>query len=298
MALLPPCLKPPKVISCRRIVISHFIANPYLRPMRQIARLALLCLLPALPAAAQSQDDVLTGTFRSGWQASDGSHMAALHLVMAQGWKTYWRSPGDAGIPPSFDWTGSENVRSVRFHWPRPEVFSLNGLNTIGYKGDLVLPIEVIPTDPALPVRLKAAVELGVCSDICLPASLALDDVLSGPGASDPLIHAALADQPLSAREAGVGGVGCQVEPIKDGLRVTGSFDLPKGAGGETVVFEPGLPGVWVSESATRREGGTLVATADMVPPQGKPFAMDRSMVVVTVISDNRAVEIRGCPAP
>ena len=266
--------------------------------MRQIAPLALLLLIPALPALAQSQDDILSGSFRSGWQAADGSHMAALHLEMAQGWKTYWRSPGDAGIPPSFDWTGSENVRSVRFHWPRPEVFRLNGLNTIGYKGDLVLPIEVIPADPSLPVRLKAAVELGVCSDICLPASLALDNVLSGPGASDPLIKAALADQPLSAGEAGLGGIGCRIEPIKDGLRVTGTLDLPGGKGPETVVFEPGLPGVWVSESAIRRDGPLLVATAEMVPPQGKPFALDRSMVVVTVISEDRAVEIRGCPAP
>lgn len=298
MALLQPCLKPPKVISCRRIVISHFIADPYLRLMRQIAPLVLLCLLPCLPVAAQSQDDVLTGALRSGWQAADGSHMAALHLVMAQGWKTYWRSPGDAGIPPSFDWTGSENVRSVRFHWPRPEVFSLNGLNTIGYKGDLVLPIEVIPADPSLPVRLKAAVDLGVCSDICLPASLAFDGVLSGPGAPDPLIHAALADQPLTGREAGLGGIGCRIDPIKDGLRVTGTIDLPRGNGAETVVFEPGLSGVWVSESAVQRDGNTLVATAEMVPPQGKPFALDRSMVVVTVISDDRAVEIRGCPAP
>ncbi len=266
--------------------------------MRQILLIAFACLGPALPAAAFSQEDVLSGAIRTGWRAEGGVHMTALHLTLAPGWKTYWRSPGDAGIPPSFDWSGSKNLRAVHFHWPRPHVFTLNGMKTVGYKNDLVLPMEVVPIDPSQPVRLRAQVDLGVCDDICIPASLALDTVITGPGAPDALIDRALADRPLSARQAGLDGIGCAVDPISDGLRITATMKLPAGSGAETVVFESGHADVWVSEASARRSGGVLTASAEMVPPQGTPFALDRSGITVTVISEARAVEIRGCPAP
>jgi len=298
MGLLRPCLKGIPVTWFLWNVISHYSRPAYLGPMRQIALLTFALLAPALPAAAFSQEDVLSGDLRTGWQAESGAHMTALHLTMAPGWKTYWRSPGDAGIPPSFDWSGSENLRAVHFHWPRPHVFTLNGMTTVGYKNDLVLPIEVIPVDPSQPVRLKATVELGVCDDICIPASLTLDSVIAGPGAPDAVIDAALADRPISARQAGLSGIGCAVDPISDGLRITATMGLPAGGGAETVVFESGHSDVWVSEASANRSGGTLTASAEMVPPQGTPFALDRSGVTVTVISANRAVEIRGCPAP
>lgn len=261
--------------------------------------LATLLIVTAAPAArAFSPEDVMSGQMRPGWQLPDGGRMAALHLTLAPGWKTYWRSPGDAGIPPMFTWEGSENVASVRFHWPRPHVFHLNGLQTVGYKGQLVLPLEVTPVDPARPLRLKGSVDLGVCDDICLPATLPFDLRIDGPGASDPVIDAALADRPLTAASAGLRDIGCTVDPIADGLRITAALDLPAPGGTEVVVFESGKSGIWVSEATTARNGPTLTATADMVPPQGQPFALDRSGVTVTVISDNRAVEIRGCPSP
>lgn len=298
MGLLRLCLKDIPVTWFLWNVISHYSRPAYLGPMRQIALFTFALLAPALPAAAFSQEDVLSGDLRTGWQAESGAHMTALHLTMAPGWKTYWRSPGDAGIPPSFDWSGSENLRAVHFHWPRPHVFTLNGMTTVGYKNDLVLPIEVIPVDPSQPVRLKATVDLGVCDDICIPASLTLDSVIAGPGAPDAVIDAALADRPISARQAGLSGIGCAVDPISDGLRITATMGLPAGGGAETVVFESGHSDVWVSEASAKRSGGTLTASAEMVPPQGTPFALDRSGVTVTVISANRAVEIRGCPAP
>lgn len=263
--------------------------------MRHLPLLLALCPAQVL---AFSQEDVLRGDIRPGWTTEAGTRMTALHLTLAPGWKTYWRSPGDAGIPPAFDWTGSENLRAVAFHWPRPHVFELNGMKTVGYHDALVLPIEVTPVDPGLPVRLKGTVDLGVCSDICIPASLAFDSVMEGKGSPDPMIDAALSDRPVTARQAGLTGIGCAVDPISDGLRITATMALPAAGGEETVVFESATSGIWVSEASATRSGGTLTAAADMVPPQGAPFALDRSAVTVTVISETRAVEIRGCPAP
>ncbi|MFZ1467406.1 MAG: protein-disulfide reductase DsbD domain-containing protein, partial [Paracoccaceae bacterium] len=130
----------------------------------------ILLWAPDAIAKGTDQDEVLRADLRPGWQTKTGAHMAAVTLDLAPGWKTYWRSPGDAGIPPQFDWSASENLKSVRIHWPAPIVFHTNGYATIGYKGGVVLPVEVEAKDPSRPVTLRAEVQLGICRDICLPA--------------------------------------------------------------------------------------------------------------------------------
>jgi DsbC/DsbD-like thiol-disulfide interchange protein len=265
--------------------------------MRRAALALIAPLFLAHPAGALSPDDVIRAALLNGWQTADGTHMAALRLDLAPKWKTYWRAPGDTGIPPVFDWSGSENLSAVRLHWPRPSVFHLNGMQTIGYHDALVLPVEVTPADPARPVRLKLRVDMGVCEDICMPASVSLAADLVAPGAPDAAIRAALDDQPERAAAAGLGDVSCAVTPIADGLRVSARMALPPVGRDEVVVFETGRDAVWIAESVEERQGGELLAWTEMVPPEGAPFALDRSRVVMTVIGEARAVEIRGCPA-
>lgn len=265
------------------------------------ALLAPLMLAPlvlaAPPARATTQDEVLSARLRTGWETGRGQHMAALQLDLAPGWKTYWRSPGDAGIPPQFDWSGSTNLKSVNLLWPAPAVFQTNGMQTIGYHDQLVLPIEVVAIDPARPVHLSAEIELGVCSDICMPASLSLSAEIAAPGRPDAAIKAALRNQPVPGAAAGLSGIACTVEPIADGLRLTARMALPALGPRETVAFETADPGVWVAEAVSDRQGGALVAMTELVPPSGQPFTLDRSAVTVTVISGAGAVEIAGCPA-
>ncbi|MFM7336298.1 MAG: protein-disulfide reductase DsbD domain-containing protein [Tabrizicola sp.] len=280
---------------CRCNVISFGAAGSYLALM--IYRALCLCSLAA-PALATTQDDVLQAQLRPGWQMENGAHMAAVELQLAPGWKTYWRSPGDAGIPPSFDWSGSENVKSVRIHWPAPAVFLANGMQTIGYHDQLILPLEVLPIDPAKPIRLDVRMELGVCDEICLPASVQLATDLAPPGAPDASIKAALSQRAATAQEAGVTGVSCQIDPIKDGLRLTARLGLPDPGLPEVVAFETADREVWVAEAVTERQGGELVAMTELVPPSGAPFALDRSQVTMTILAATGAVEVRGCPAP
>lgn len=114
-----------------------------------------------------------------------------LQLELAPGWKTYWRSPGDAGLPPSIDWAGSANLAETRFHWPAPHRFTLFGLETFGYEGEVVFPIDVVPSDPGTALDLVAGVDLLVCSDICIPARLDLALFLP-PGTPAPAPEANL----------------------------------------------------------------------------------------------------------
>ena len=260
------------------------------------ACLALLCA----PIFAQSTDHVdnLDAALFSGWQTGKGNQMAGLHLSLSPGWKTYWRSPGQAGIPPLFNWSGSENVKSVRVHWPRPVVFHTNGLQSIGYHDTVTLPLEITALDPARPMVLRAHVELGICRDICLPATIELSSDFTATDSGTPDIKAALAARPVSATKAGLTSITCSILPIADGLQITAIVDLPRQGSTETVAFETGQPDIWIAEAITTRSGGTLTSVTDMVAPAGTPFALDRSQIRLTVISDTKAVEIHGCPAP
>lgn len=253
----------------------------------------LLGLLLAGPALAETQEDVLSARLLPGWRQANGHYMAALDLTLAPAWKTYWRAPGDAGIPPAFDWAGSKNLKSVTFHWPRPEVLTQNGMTTIAYQNELVLPMEVVPLDPSKPVEIALSMGLGICHDICMPAHLEFSGDFSGQGARDPRILSALDEVPDPAA-----GARCTVEPIADGLRLTARIPLPARPASDTVVFETRDPTVWVASAETRRQGGELISQTDLVPPEGAPFALDRSGVTLTVLAGNEAFEIKGCPAP
>ena len=92
-----------------------------------------------------------------------------LQFELEPGWKIYWRSPGDAGFPPTIDWSGSENLAKATMKWPVPHRFSLFGLETFGYSDAVVLPIDVTLERPGEPLDLKAKVRYLVCEEICIP---------------------------------------------------------------------------------------------------------------------------------
>lgn len=252
----------------------------------------------AAPAVAQTSGALaLPGEAGSvallpGWQERGGAHLAALSVALAPGWKTYWRVPGEAGIPPEFDWTGSRNVARVIVHWPRPVAFDQAGITSLGYGGDVVLPLEVVPGDPAQPVRLAGTVSLGVCRDICIPVTADLAADLPSPGQAEPRIRRALD----SAPERIAGQAACAVDPISDGLRLTARLPVAR-AGVAAVAVETPDPAVWVSEAVLAADGGGLTATVDLVPPSGAPFALDRSALRFTVIGGGWAGEMTGCRA-
>jgi len=260
----------------------------------------LLGALAALPALAEpAPESPAQVELLPGWRQADGTHMAALRVSLAPGWHTYWRAPGEAGIPPAFDWSGSTNLAAVRFHWPVPEVFDDNGMVTLGYERELILPIEVVPEDPSADVTLDAHLDMGVCHDICMPESVEVRAVL--PEATtepDRRIAFALDQRPDTAAEAGLISAHCEVEPISDGLRVTAKLDLPEVGPRELAVIEAPDRAIWVSEAVTRRAEGMLTASADLVPPNSQPFDLDTRSLRLSVLSkDGRAVDIAGCDA-
>lgn len=265
--------------------------------MRLTVFALVLCQSLAVAAAAEEVaplgQGLLSAELLPGWQERDGRRIAAIRIALAPGWKTYWRVPGDVGVPPQFDFSASGNVAALQVIWPAPEVFESGGTNTVGYHDTLVLPLQITPEAPTAPVSLTASLNFGICDEVCVPVSVALAKDLSGPGAEDPEIAAAIAAAPRPAP----GLARCTLTPIRDGVRVAARIDLPQAAG-ETPLFELRSTPMWVSEPEIERQGATLLASVDFVPEDARPFDLDPDDLRITVVSHGDAVEIDGCPAP
>jgi DsbC/DsbD-like thiol-disulfide interchange protein len=130
-------------------------------------------------------------------EGSKAAFMAGVEIEMTPGFKTYWRSPGDAGgVPPEFDWSGSDNLASARVLYPAPHRLIDKAGANIGYKDRVIFPVEITPTDPAKPVTLRLRVTYGVCKNICIPAEAELELGLSGQSESSAELAAARGDVP------------------------------------------------------------------------------------------------------
>ena len=263
--------------------------------MKWIISLLLICgsLAHADPADHDTRLTVL-----SGWTTASGSQMIGLRIDMAQGWKTYWRAPGDAGIPPQISWAGSTNIAGAAFHWPVPEVFYEGSARSIGYTDTVTIPMEVFPTQTGAAMQLSGQLDIGVCAEICVPVTLTFDMPLTPVTSRNPAIVAGLMNRPTTALEASLGTTTCAMSPLDGGMRITTVTTLPNVGTLSGIAIETSDPTVWVSEPKMQRSGRTLTATAELYQVDNKGFAIDRSGVRITLFADRQAIDIRGCIAP
>ncbi|MGD0632669.1 MAG: protein-disulfide reductase DsbD domain-containing protein [Beijerinckiaceae bacterium] len=131
------------------------------------------------------------------------SYVAGLTVTMDPHSHTYWRMPGDAGVPPVFDFSGSANVSKAEILYPAPLRISEEGLDAFGYAGEVTFPILVTPADPSKPSTLHAEVNLAVCGKICIPVTdVAEADLPQRPAPEDKaLLAKALALVPKALPE-------------------------------------------------------------------------------------------------
>jgi len=122
-------------------------------------------------ALSQAAEEVSKVTLLSSKTAHNGGKdlLLGLQISMLPGWKTYWRSPGDAGLPPQFNWSGSTNIGEVIVLWPKPEIFETAGLKTWGYKEDVVFPLRVTIPKKSKEASLNLEIFYGVCEEVCIP---------------------------------------------------------------------------------------------------------------------------------
>src|SRR5665647_808307 len=95
---------------------------------------------------------------------------AGIEITLQPGWKTYWRYPGDSGVPPRFDFSGSDNLKSAKVLYPAPHLFADEAGNSLGYKDAVIFPVLISPLLPGKPITLRLKLDYAVCEKLCIPA--------------------------------------------------------------------------------------------------------------------------------
>jgi len=137
---------------------------------------------------------------------ADALH-AGIEIKMQPGWHTYWRYPGDSGVPPTFSFSGSDNLATAKVLFPAPHAFTDEAGTTIGYKKNVILPVRVFPRQKDKPVTLRAKIDYAVCEKLCVPVEARVElTIPPNGGAENPDLAAAEArvPQPVSAAAAGL----------------------------------------------------------------------------------------------
>jgi len=223
---------------------------------------------------------------------------AGLEFTLQPGWKTYWRSPGDAGFPVSVDWSDSLNVAAADLSWPVPHRFSLFGLDTFGYEEHVVLPVAVRPAVVGEPVLLDAKVSYLVCEEICIPYDAALRLELPG-GPATPTDHA----QSIARFAAQVPGDGARHGLTLEHAALAGAAGTPRlevSARSTVAAFEkPDLiveapPGYYVGAPETAMSDGGMRArfSLPIIVDDGAPPLADAALTL-TLVDGTRGLEQR-----
>jgi DsbC/DsbD-like thiol-disulfide interchange protein len=150
-------------------------ARSFLAGYGAVLVLGALIASPARAADASAWDGGARSAVRliAGTPTNDSGKKVlrgGIEIRLDPGWKTYWRYPGDSGVPPRFSFTRSENLESARVLWPAPQRLGQPGDVSIGYTGDVILPLRILPRDPARPVLLRVEVDYAICQNLCIPA--------------------------------------------------------------------------------------------------------------------------------
>jgi len=260
--------------------------------MFRAASAAFFLILSLAPIAAQTlQPSASIQGFHSRARlisgGLQGNHwLAGVEITLDPGFKTYWRNPGDSGLPPRFDWTGSENLAGAEVRFPAPYRHEDAAGVAYVYGKKVVLPVLVKAKDPGKPVKLVLSVEYGVCKDICIPAradlSLGLTD--DGPGRS--MIEAALAKVPVPQALGAQGDLSIlAVEPVKqDKPAYTVTIRAPTGA--KRALFAEG-PENWYLSTSLPDDANRFTVTVEEKPKDAAGSVPLR----LTLVAGGKSVE-------
>lgn len=244
------------------------------RILPELTLVAALCTAsPAVAADTSAWDDDMRSSVRligAGSVSESGARVlrAGVEIKLQPGWKTYWRYPGDSGVPPTFDFSASENVKAVNVLWPAPVRFSDGSGHSIGYKSTVIFPLRVVPRDAGKPVKLRLKLDYAVCETLCVPAQAKAELALTGTAGSQ---ENALKAAEVRVPKPGVLGEGSGLT-VRKAWRDT-SFGKPR------VLVEVGAPpGAEIdlfAEGPTSDWALPLPAPVDGAAPGTKRFAFE-----------------------
>lgn len=270
-------------------------------PKIAVAPLFALALIVAGDARALESEwhDAGHAQVRLIADAGGDGPRAGVEIRLEKGWKTYWRYPGDAGVPPRFDWSASENLKSAQVEWPAPMMFADDsGSKSIGYHDRVVFPVSIAPADVGQPIKLDLKLDFAVCEKLCVPAKA--EATLSIPVESGDLSEAleqAIATVPvrttLGANADKPDALAVMNIRIEHGEKPRAIIAVKAPAGSKPQLFAEGPDDHWalpLPENIGSEDGLTRFALSfDGAPPGAKPIP---SKLIVTLIAEGGATEV------
>ena len=217
-----------------------------------------------------------------------------LQFRMQPGWKVYWRSAGTTGYPPEVDWSQSAGIEDVEFLWPAPFRFKIFGIEAIGYKEEVVFPLNARLAQSGEAVSLRVEVTYLTCKDICIPgeAVLALD-IPAGPGDATPF--AALIDRyrarvPVSAEAVGVSVEQAVFKPVEDAVSLRMAIKSDRPLVGPDL-FAEGPPIAFFEDPQFRLSRDGRYAVITLLGIGATPDEVAASPMLGTLVTPDLAVE-------
>jgi DsbC/DsbD-like thiol-disulfide interchange protein len=221
--------------------------------------------------------------------------IAGVQIRLDPGWKTYWRMPGDSGVPPSFDWSGSKNLKSAEVHYPAPHRFTDASGTAIGYEDEVVFPVIVTPERAGEPVELKLSIDYGLCKTLCIPNQADLSIELPAhrvEKGDDPLLTRFVDLVPKPAETGklpALGGIEAKLDSAKPELFIDANF--ADGATGTDVFVEaPGEAFVPVPKPLGPVQNGKQRFVVSFASP-AEAEAIKSKPLTLTFVSDEGARE-------
>ena len=167
--------------------------------------------------------------------------LAFVEMELDPGWKTYWRMPGDAGVPPSFVWSEAKIVAKASVYFPAPHRLADQGGEAIGYTGSVVFPVKIERRNVETPTPLRATISYGICKNICVPVEVALTAACYDGGFSEGIARAAEAvpRAPSERRNGDPALTGVAGSVVANPPRLSIDVDFGTGADGDLFIEAP-----------------------------------------------------------
>ena len=231
----------------------------------------------------------------SGANNNGDAHLrAGIEIKMQPGWKTYWRYPGDSGVPPHFDFSGSENLKTATVLYPAPHLFTDEAGQSLGYKDRIIFPLVISPQQPGKPVRLRLKADYAVCEKLCVPAEGRAELTLTpGDSSQDSALAAAEARVPKQVTAA---QLGLTVRRTNNGTKPLVAVDLGAPAGNPIDLFVEGPTPQWALPIPKRSQTAPAGRAQFSFELDGLPPGVDPKGQVdltFTVVTGERAVEVK-----
>ena len=233
---------------------------------------------------------LISGTNKNG----DANLRAGVEIKMQPGWKTYWRYPGDSGVPPHFDFSGSENLKAATVLYPAPHLFTDETGQTLGYKDSVIFPLVVSPLEPGKPVQLRLKIDYAVCEKLCVPAEGHAELTLS---ASDSALDSALAAAEARVpKQVTAAQLGLTVRRVKDEKKPLVAVDMGSPNGSPIELFAEGPTPQWALPIPKRSQVAPAGRAQFDFELDGMPPGVDpkgQIDLTFTVVTGERAVEVK-----